>query len=192
MKVCSKCRLEKELNDFSKRSASKDGLNPRCKSCDKAYKEANKERINDYQKAYRKANKERLKTRDKAWRQANKERIKTRDKDYRKANKERLKACFKAWRQANSGKINSLAAKRRAAKLQRTPHWLTEEDHLDIQAFYIEAKRLTKETGINHHVDHIRPLQGRTVSGLHCPLNLQILTATENLQKNNSYEGETA
>lgn len=70
-----------------------------------------------------------------------------------------------------------------AAKLRATPDWLTESDLDKMRAIYSEAQRLSKETGILHHVDHIHPLRGKTVCGLHCPLNLQILTATDNLSK---------
>jgi len=74
---------------------------------------------------------------------------------------------------------------RRAQKSSSTPPWLTKEHRREIAWFYAEARRLTQETGIVHHVDHIHPLQGENVCGLHVPWNLQILTATENLQKNN-------
>ena len=62
------------------------------------------------------------------------------------------------------------------------------EDLEKIEWFYREAKRLFKETGIPHHVDHIIPLQGKYVSGLHVPTNLQILTASENSTKGNRFE----
>jgi hypothetical protein len=79
------------------------------------------------------------------------------------------------------------ASKRRTARLNRTPHWA---DMKAIRAVYAEAQRLTRETGIAHHVDHIIPLQGELVSGLHVPNNLQLLTASENSKKHNHYEVE--
>ena len=85
----------------------------------------------------------------------------------------------------NPGTINARTALRRAIKLQATPFWLTKEQKREIRAFYIEAARLTKETGIKHQVDHIVPLQGKTVTGLHVPWNLQILTASQNAAKGN-------
>jgi hypothetical protein len=69
---------------------------------------------------------------------------------------------------------------RQARLLQRVPEWANLGA---IKATYREAARLTKETGIAHHVDHILPLNGKTVSGLHVEANLQILTARENLLK---------
>ena len=62
-----------------------------------------------------------------------------------------------------------------------TPEWA---DLDAIKEFYIEAQRLTKETGIAHEVDHIIPIRGKLVSGLHVPDNLQILTEKENQTKN--------
>lgn len=79
------------------------------------------------------------------------------------------------------------ANKRRAAKLQRTPAWA---DLDAIRAVYLEAQRRTRETGIQHHVDHEIPLQGRLVSGLHVHNNLQILTGSENSKKRNRFEVE--
>jgi hypothetical protein len=77
------------------------------------------------------------------------------------------------------------AAKRLAAELQRTPSWA---DHEAISKFYAQARALTRRTGIPHHVDHIIPLQGRKVSGLHVQNNMQVLTASENARKCNTYE----
>ena len=72
--------------------------------------------------------------------------------------------------------------------MKQSPKWLTKEERKQIQDFYLRAKLLEKQTGIKHHVDHIIPLQGRKVSGLHVPWNLQILTQDENLKKHNKHE----
>lgn len=78
-------------------------------------------------------------------------------------------------------------ARRRAAKLQRTPPWFNEGHKQQIREMIMERDRLTKETGIKHHLDHIIPLQGKNVSGLHVPWNLQILTESENCSKSNFF-----
>jgi hypothetical protein len=103
-------------------------------------------------------------------------------------NAERLKELAKRWSKANPDKTNAKYAKRRAAQLQRTPPWLTKEQLLEIESFYAKAKDLQTLTGIEFHVDHIVPLQGKLVSGLHVPWNLQVIPAVENLKKSNNYE----
>lgn len=65
----------------------------------------------------------------------------------------------------------------------RTPKWLSEEQIEQIGDFYVEAQRLSKATGIKHSVDHIIPLLGKRISGLHVPWNLQILTLKANQNK---------
>jgi hypothetical protein len=77
------------------------------------------------------------------------------------------------------------ASKRRAARLNRTPPWA---DLDAIRAFYDEAERLTLATGIKHHVDHIIPMQGERVSGLHVETNLQVIAGTENIRKHNRFD----
>lgn len=101
-------------------------------------------------------------------------------------------AYSKEYCKTENGKIvNSMqSANRRATKLQRTPSWLTEEDHWMFEEIYSLTKLREKLTGVKWHVDHILPLQGKLVSGLHVPMNLQVITATENLSKGNTYIGE--
>lgn len=82
-------------------------------------------------------------------------------------------------------KKNMRWAKRNAAKLGATPPWANQEA---IKQFYVEARRLTAETGIPHEVDHIVPLQHPLVCGLHVETNLQVLTAEANNKKNNRWE----
>jgi hypothetical protein len=106
-------------------------------------------------------------------------------KIYRLQNKKTYDEYNKKYRLNNIEKFLSYNAKRRANKLQRTPKWLTKDDYSKIAEFYKKAKELTKETNIKYHVDHIIPLQGKTVSGLHVPWNLQVITALKNMQKSN-------
>lgn len=86
---------------------------------------------------------------------------------------------------ANPEQIKSYVNMRRRRFRQATPTWLTKEDKLAIRAVYLEAARLTRSTGERYAVDHIVPLQGATVSGLHVPWNLQVLRHTENSRKSN-------
>ena len=110
-------------------------------------------------------------------------------REYRKNNRDKFTKYQAEWEDRNRQYKNEKEARRRARKLSATPAWLTESDLDEMRAIYAEAQRLTNETGILHHVDHIYPLKGRTVCGLHCPLNLQILTATDNLSKGARYFG---
>jgi hypothetical protein len=78
-----------------------------------------------------------------------------------------------------------IKAKRKAAQLNRTPAWLTPDDHWIIEQAYELAAMRTKMFGFSWHVDHTLPLQGKTVSGLHVPTNLQVIPAVDNIRKGN-------
>ena len=69
-------------------------------------------------------------------------------------------------------------------KLLATPPWA---DKKKIREIYSERSRLTEQTGIPHEVDHIIPLRGKNVCGLHVETNLQILTRQHNKNKNNVF-----
>jgi hypothetical protein len=75
------------------------------------------------------------------------------------------------------------AAERRARQarvLQRTPKWANLHD---IKRFYKRAEQLTRETGQSWHVDHVIPLCGERVSGLHVSENLQVIPGLDNIKK---------
>jgi hypothetical protein len=142
----------------------------------------------ELEKAWRKANPERVKATRKAWTKANLEKKRATDKAWAKANPEKTKAAVKAWQKSNPEKLRANTAKRKALKLQRTPAWLTDIDKERIQNEYKLAVLQTKLTGESWHVDHIIPLQGKLVSGLHVPSNLRATRGKDNLSKSNNFE----
>ena len=73
------------------------------------------------------------------------------------------------------------------SKLHRTPAWLTDDDHWMIRQAYDLAALRTRMFGFAWHVDHVIPLQGKYVSGLHTPLNLQVIPAAANIAKANRF-----
>lgn len=104
------------------------------------------------------------------------------------------KKCNEAQKKYKLKNVERYAALNRAnvsryasAKLNRTPKWLTEFDVFVIKEMYDLAVIKTKLYGFMWHVDHIIPLKGKLVSGLHVPSNLQVIPATENLRKLNKF-----
>jgi hypothetical protein len=93
---------------------------------------------------------------------------------------EKNEGYFDSYRRENKTSLAALGAKHRANKRSATPAWLTNEHLGQIRRFFAESARQTKETGIPHEVDHIVPLSGKTVCGLHVPWNLRVITKTEN------------
>ena len=114
--------------------------------------------------------------------------IAARQAAYRRANSEKVKEANYLYRKANPHIYTANAVKRKAYKLQRTPKWLTRDQLKAIHDIYKEARQVSKKHPEPCHVDHIVPLRGDTVSGLHVPWNLQILTGAENRRKKNHYE----
>lgn len=87
----------------------------------------------------------------------------------------------------HAARVKACKIKYETKRESATPKWVTDSDMLAMNDIYKEARRLTRETGIRHQVDHIIPINGEKVSGLHVPQNLQILTQAENVSKSNRY-----
>jgi len=181
VKHCSKCNVSKPLEMFSKCAANKDGLHRWCKDCAKVAKKewydknAESERAKAMQYHYDnyEKNKEYRIKKAHEWQVKNKERY-----------KENAKKCY----EKTKHKRFAWQALARAAKRNAVPTWINEALKEQIQKFYIEARLKTKETGTKYEVDHIVPLMGKNVCGLHVPWNLRVITQFENRSKQNKFK----
>jgi hypothetical protein len=89
------------------------------------------------------------------------------------------------YKEANPDMYKEMVSLRRRRFRQATPKWLTAEQRMEIRLKYRLAIELSRATGIRHAVDHIVPLQGEEVCGLHVSWNLQVIPQAENLKKSN-------
>ena len=97
------------------------------------------------------------------------------------------KATTKAYRQSPAGKASRKrehAIRERRNKLA-TPKWLTKEQKKKIVDIYEDMRRYRDTTGEEYHVDHIIPIRGKNVCGLHVPWNLRVIKAFDNMSKGN-------
>ena len=122
------------------------------------------------------------KKRKDVWRAKNKEHHNLKSKLWVQKNPEKRKQISHNWNQRNKEITARFKATRKTRFRQSCPTWLTEFDVFYIEELYALAKLRKLE------VDHIIPLQGKLVCGLHVPSNLQMLTRTENRSKGNKFE----
>lgn len=153
MKTCPHCQQEKPLDQFYKRS-DRDSYHSWCKSCK-----------HESGKRWVAKNKDRHGELTRSWYERNKDQHLANSKEWYALNRHR--------------KLATTTAREQRCRLA-TPVWVDKEA---IIAFYKEAQRLTAETGIQYDVDHIIPLQCKTVSGLHIPANLRVIPSAENKRK---------
>jgi hypothetical protein len=126
-----------------------------------------------------------LPARSKAWREANPEKSKAGNTSWRERNVERYKEMKAAWRKAKAGDVNETQMRRYAEKRKRTPKWADIEK---IRKVYALAARF-RALGCDFQVDHVIPLLGKTVCGLHVHNNLAIIERKRNQSKLNRFEG---
>lgn len=150
--------------------------------------EAVKNKLREYSKIHYIENKDRILEVKKQYRSNNVDKLKKAKRDYYDKNKEAILEAKKTYRQRAKGNINYLNACRKKSVRLRTPAWLTAEDKWYIKEVYDLAVLRTRLTGVSWHVDHIVPLQGKTVSGLHVPWNLQVIPAKDNIAKKNRWD----
>ena len=93
----------------------------------------------------------------------------------------------KAWKERNTTWVRADTKARRRKHREATPKWLTKKEKAEIRQLYQIAITMSKTTGEQYVVDHIVPLRGNDVCGLHVPWNLRVITQEENLKKSNKF-----
>jgi hypothetical protein len=121
----------------------------------------------------------------KAYREANKDLVEFSKRKWAAEHPELVKAYARRTKTKNKSRVVAATVKRRLSKIHRTPRWVGPEEQWLIREIYELAAMRTKALGFSWHVDHIVPLQGKTVSGLHVPSNLRVIPATVNIRKGN-------
>lgn len=182
LRVCTRCKKSKSVNDFVKNSRSADNIGNWCDVCRKNWRAENKELLAESKaKAYRKDIEEnRAKSRARSAK--NKDQSNKRSKSWRENNPEKRRQVANSWVKRNRDYACFISAKRRSAAIRATPPWA---DLDAIRKIYALAKEASESTGIQHHVDHIVPLVSVHVSGLHVPENLRVIPARQNISKSN-------
>lgn len=183
MKVCCRCDKDKPISAFHKRKRSFDGYMPHCGDC--RAKSRNRAKENAARGRYYREQSGREKGR--AYQQENRSIYRTASARWREQNPEKQKAASRRHVVENRAYYAAKAHAYYCRKRNRTPPWLTTDDLAIIENFYLLAWAETERTGVKHVVDHIVPLHGKTISGLHVPGNLQVITEAENCRKSNNW-----
>lgn len=110
----------------------------------------------------------------------NRQEARDRTKAWVQNNPEKKKAADLKWKKENRHIDHSLKAKYRAARRQACPPWVDDEHMARIHEIYRLRREISDRTGVVHEVDHIVPLQGKIVCGLHVWWNLRVIPREEN------------
>ncbi|KKK46715.1 hypothetical protein LCGC14_3162470 [marine sediment metagenome] len=193
--ICTKCRKDKDIEEFNWKNKSMGYKCSWCKSCMakymKQWQKENSKKCNEYTKKWQKENPDQLKEYKKQYYQKNLEKSKEYSRQHRQDNKEyykqyrqdnenHLKEYSRWWYKTNKDKSSTKSAKRRALKLNQTP---IDANMSEISRIYtICAYMNSISVNCKWHVDHIHPL---SKSGSHHQDNLQILDSIANMKKSN-------
>lgn len=143
----------------------------------------NREKVRETNRLSKIKNADRVKRDRIAYKLENREKVLGWQRKY--ANKPEIKQKRKEYIKQNRGPLNAYFKRRKLLKSHATPAWANQEE---IKTIYSVAQFMTRYTGIVHHVDHIYPLKGKTVTGLHTHTNLRVIPAKLNRSKSNKLE----
>ncbi len=180
-KVCRYCKQMQPIFEFYPRSDGRgDGYRGKCKTCYKTYYSDTRDRQIAQAKRWNKENKERYAQNCKRHKSENPQKYTQYKRQEYARHVEKYRENAKAYRASKKGKgiRQALGRERSLRKSAATPPWLTKDHRKEMQLIYINRPQ-------GHHVDHIIPLKGKNVCGLHVPWNLQYLPAAENIRKRN-------
>lgn len=162
VKRCTKCGEVKPLDAFNSDSAKRCGLRPACKTCQAAYRAANREKIAATRATYLAANRERDAAQKAAYYVANRERVLARQAAGYAADPAKYAARVKAYRAAHRAEYVARVVRYQTTKIRATPAWANADL---VAAYYVLAEVMGRATGVPHHVDHVEPCAVATSAG---------------------------
>lgn len=180
-KICLRCCKKKDLSEYTPHKRSHLGVLPRCKPCQaelaREYRRVNKEKVRQYDREFKRkeyqADPDKFRKRKKEEYWSDPDKFRKRNIEFYSKNRELY---------YNQARLRGKRVKR------ATPQWLTSEQKKAILAMYALRDKLEKISPVRLNVDHIVPLKGRNVCGLHVPWNLQLLEEGLNKSKSNKPE----
>jgi hypothetical protein len=194
LKCCAKCGETKSFSEFYARPESPDGIRSDCKVCVKNRTKTRYLNTLDSQKAYFKNRYRKILEVDPKFHAkkyaANTEKAQQQNRQSYIRHAEKRKAAVAAWAKNNPHKVRAHGKAYKAAKLNAFPDWVRKDADFMwlIEEAYALAILRSNLFGFEWHVDHIVPLRGKKVSGLHVPWNLAVIPASVNCSKQNKFE----
>jgi hypothetical protein len=177
LKQCTICESTKPRSDYGKDLGRVDGFVSECRECVRAranrvYWENHEEKV-EYQRRYQRTNPDIYRKSSLGYYYRN--RNECLDRNTR-------------WIKDHPEYVAAQSAVSRAQRKNAMPAWANRKA---IARIYREARRVTQETGVKHVVDHVIPLSGKYVCGLHVEGNLMVITHEENALKSNKFSDES-